>query len=502
MSNPQTGPSWLPYTQGPAHGPAGIVRIAAYVVIVGAIVTSIIQFQYVTHRNHMAAVKYEARHKTQAAASLPADDAPPKPHAGAIGRWVKVVQPFWSGQNIYAGYDTAEPNALVVLHPNMPFIVILMTPFAHLSPDALAAVWNTLKFLALIVTVLLAVRLVNHNGQRMPDWVVGLAALWSLAFVMGDIRHGNTNIFVLTAIALHLWLYRRGKDWLSGGALALAICLKMTPALFILYWLYQRSWKILAATVLFLTTFAVVVPATAMGPHRYAEFTGTWLKNLIQPGLVKGDWYPIHINQSLSGVAGRYLLGGPGGNLEWNPDDLPYSAMTKFQWINVVSLDPAAAKIVVRIGQTLIVLLMAWAIGWRRLPRDDGRRSLHYALVLAAILLLNQRTWDHHAAILLIADLAVWYAIAFARVSRRARLASLAMMAAALLAFAAVPAATLAARLAGHAKQADAWANALDAYGPMFLHFLLVFLSAVVLSVSARKAGEPPYAEQRQAVSR
>ena len=501
MLNPQIDPSWLPYTQPLPQGPrrvlATVIRVTAYVLAAAAIVFSIYQFQWVTAKNEKAGKDYEALAAASRPAAQPA--GPPKSHAGAIGRWVKVVKPFWEGKNIYVGYDqAADPGTSVRMHPNMPFVVMLLTPMAYLSPQAAAIVWNILKLLALVATVLMAVRMVNHNGLRMPDWIVGLAMLWALAFLMGDIRHGNTNIFVLTAITLHLWLYRKGKDWLSGGALALAICLKMTPALFILYWLYQRSWKVLAATMLMLITFAVVVPVAAIGPQQYSRMTGDWLRNLIQPGLVKGDWYPIHINQSLSGVAGRYLLSGPGGNIEWNPDDYPYEAQTKFAWINVVSLSPQAAKLVVRIGQTLIVLLMAWAIGWRRLPRDDGRRGLHYALVVAGILLLNQRTWGHHAAILLIGDLAVWYAIAFARVSRRARLASLVMMLASLATFAATPVATLVAYIADLAEQAEDWGNVVEAYGPMFLHFLLVFLSAVVLCASARKTTDQPYAAERQ----
>ena len=80
--------------------------------------------------------------------------------------------------------------------------------------------------------------------------MLGLGLLWVLMFVIGDLQHGNTHVLVLGAITLHLWLYRRGHDWAAGGALALAICLKMTPALFVLYWLYQRNWKLLGGTLL------------------------------------------------------------------------------------------------------------------------------------------------------------------------------------------------------------------------------------------------------------
>ena len=76
----------------------------------------------------------------------------------------------------------------------------------------------------------------------------------------------------------------------------------------------------------------------------------------------------------------------------------------------------------------LVVAAVAWGIGWRKLARDDGRRSLHYGLVVIAMLLLNQRTWEHHAVVLLIANVAIWQAIAFGRMGRSARLWALVLM--------------------------------------------------------------------------
>lgn len=507
---------WLPYEQ-PVPKDERVrpivkaARVAAYVVVLGAIVTSMIQVQYITHRNASAARKYDMRQAATAAAArdanvatdanAPTADKRPKEHAGAMARWAKAVRLFWAGENIYREFASDEDDQEVWLHPNTPFVVILLTPLAYLSPDALAAALNVLKLLALLAAGLWGVRVVNHGRLRMPDWVVLLGVMWAVPFLMGDIRHGNTNTFVLAFIVLHLWLYRRGRDVLAGGSLALAICLKMTPALFVLYWLYQRSWKVLAATLASLTLFMVVIPAAAVGPQRYTQLMQDWGTNLIQPGLVKGDWYPIHINQSLPAVVGRYLMDGASGNIMWNPDDNPYEVQKKFAWINVVSLQDKTVKAIVRLLQALLVLLMAWAIGWRRLPRDDGRRGLHYAMVVAAILLLNQRTWDHHATILLIGDLAVWYAIAFGRVNFRARLAALIMMIAAGATLAAGPVTAVAARLAGHAKDAELWADVVDAYGPAFAHFLLVYVSAVVLAISLRRV-EEPYAPQRQKLSR
>jgi len=157
-------------------------------------------------------------------------------------------------------------------------------------------------------------------------------------------------------------------------------------------------------------------------------------------------------------------------------------------------------KWMIRFVQAGIVALSAWAIGWRKLPRDDGRRLLHYGLIALGIMLLNQRTWDHHAAILLIPAVGIWRAIGYGRMSRRMRAWALGMTLTAgmLIWLTGTELFKLLARAAGHSsKVGDHWADVFDAYGPAFYHFALMFATAVLLAVALRSRDDP-YAEQRQ----
>ena len=470
---------------------AKLARAAVYVLLVAALAATVGQFQRSTRR----AVRKNAQ--------------PP----GAIGRWSKACRAVWVGPdaNIYTRppEPTTAPGAApaareIHLHPNMPVVVVLLTPFALLPAPTAALAFNLLKLAAVAATILMAASLVGHAGRRVHDWVVALGVAWALPFIIGDIQHGNTNVFVMAAVTGHLWLHRRGGDLAAGAALALGICLKMTPAIFLLYWLYQRNWKLLAGVLIAGIVLAGLVPAVAFGPQRYAVLAGTWMRNLVLPGLVGGRWYPVHVNQSLSGIVSRYFLAGPNGDAFWNPDDFPYyDDAPRHGWITLVALSPAAAKAILRLSQAAVVGLVAWGIGWRKLPRDDGRRALHYALVLLAMLLLNQRTWDHHAAVLLPATAAIWQAVAFGRMSRRARAWALGLVVAA-----ALPAWLLstemfrsAAWLAGRGHAAgDHWADLAKAYGTTFYYFVLMLAAGLVLATALRKSHEP-YAAERQRLS-
>jgi len=514
--NSENTPGWaLPYETFVPENPskrrtATVLRVVLYVLFFAAMIIPIVQLESTVLRNQRRLQEYNTRLQENRLTEKDVRRGPPKGTKGAVNRWGKAVRKFWDGENIYlTAEQAAEPlsdsnanrRSSISLHPNMPFVVILLTPFSYLPMWAGGLLFTILKVVIVFVAILAAVRVVNHRGMRMPDWIVALGVVWWLTGMTGDIQHANTNGFVLAAIVFHLWLYRRGKDLTAGVLLALAVCIKMTPALFVLYWIYQRNWKLLRGVLGAGLLFTVIIPAVLVGPARYSELTSTWYENLIKPGLVKGAWYPIHINQSISGVTSRYLLGGqPGGDINWNPDDTAYEAVKNHKWIAFASLDPQVVKRIVQGLQVCIVLLMGWAIGLRKLSRDDGRRSLHYAMILAGILLLNQRSWGHHAAILFPAFLGVWYAVGFGRFSKRLRSVTLIMI---LLCGIISWLSTgelmeLYGKLCGLPKaQAKLFADQLIAYGPKFVVFLLLFLTAAILAIGMKKS-DPPYASTRQ----
>lgn len=493
---------------------ATILRILAYALLAAALITPVIQLQHKILRNQK---RMETYHQKRSADTLPAAEkakGPPKGHKGALNRWRPQIRAFWRGENIYVSTEQyiSENAARTagqkrtdygIRHPNSIFMVLLLTPFAYLPTSCAGLVYSLLKVIVYLAAAWAAVRVCNDGQRRMPDWIVGLGLAWWIAMGISDIQHVNTNGFVLGVIVLHLWLYRRGHDVWAGVFLAAAVAMKLTPAMFVLYWLYQRNWRLVSGCIAGGVGLAVLLPAAILGPAHYITLTQTWLDNIIFQGL-GGAWYPIHVNQSLPAILGRYLLGGqPGGDIHWNPDDFPYEAVPQMGghlWIAFASLPEATVRWIIKAVQMLIVLLAGWSIGWSKRPRDDGRRGLHYAMVLAAMMLLNQRTWDHHAVVLLPAMLAVWYAVAFGRMSRGARTVTLIMILSAgiVLWLSAGDAATGLCRLAGMAKdKAMDASDTVQAYGFKGMSFLLVFLAAVVLCRATRR-GDPACAEQRQ----
>ena len=481
-----------PLPESPAaRGHARRIRLIAYCLLATALIAPILQLHGSIHSQHERNERGEqVGYKT------------------AFLRWAPTIRSFWEGRNIYA-----QPSEGGVLHPNMPFGVILLSSMAYLSPPTAVLVMSIAKALAILASLLMLANIVSHHRQRVADWVLGLGFLWAFSTILADFQHGNTNVFVMFLIVLHLWAYRRGSDLGAGLALAAAICLKMTPALFVLYWLYQRNWRLVVVTVGAGVVFVVVVPLLAVGFDQASLLTRTWVDNLIVPGLIKGTAFPEHVNQSLPAMANRLFLAGPEGDAFYNPDDYSvYGEHPVSIHVTLLSLSVEQVKWIIRIGQVLIVAFVAWAIGWRKLPRDDGRRALHYGLITLAMMLLNQRTWHHHATVILIATVAIWQAIAYGLMRRTMRACCLwaAIGVSAITWLTASDIYKFYATITGDGEAfgtftlgrktfrfGELWADLSDAYGPQFWCFLMLLIVAGVLSRTLRR-GESPYAIERQ----
>ena len=103
---------------------------------------------------------------------------------------------------------------------------------------------------------------------------------------MGDLTHGNVNLFILFLVALGLYAIRRQRDYLGGATIALAIACKVTPALFIPYFVWKRAWKTLAGIAVGLVLFLVLIPSLLLGFARNWELLHSWTDQMVTPFVV------------------------------------------------------------------------------------------------------------------------------------------------------------------------------------------------------------------------
>src|SRR5262249_10094521 len=144
-----------------------------------------------------------------------------------------------------------------------------------------------------------------------PPWAKALAILLSLRPIMGDLTHGNINLFILFLVVGGLYAFRQRRDVLAGVLLALAIACKVTPALFVPYFLWKRAWRMLAGCTAVLVLFFMIVPGWFLGNERNLHLLGSWTERMVTPFVVAGTVTSEHPNQSLPGLVFRLATHSP-----------------------------------------------------------------------------------------------------------------------------------------------------------------------------------------------
>lgn len=192
-------------------------------------------------------------------------------------RW-RGAQLYWlEGINPYSDQATsaiqhgmygrpAHPDEDQVLFAYPFYATLLVTPLIWLPYAWVQAIWIVIVEFALVGGVMLCLALV---GWRVPHWLLGLTALWSLSFYHSTrtIVLGQFAALIFLWIVGALWALRRERDVTAGVLLALTtikpqMVVLLIPAL-LLWGVGQRRWRFLggfcaAMMVLFGVSFALL----------------------------------------------------------------------------------------------------------------------------------------------------------------------------------------------------------------------------------------------------
>lgn len=294
----------------------------------------------------------------------------------AFVRWQPQVLKFWEGTNIYDK----------MYFPNPPIMPITLYPLMTLPPVAAAMSWFLIKAALTSITLLICFDAVRVRGKPLPPFFQTAVLLLALRPILGDLHHGNINLLILFFLAAMFQAWRKGFDRLAGLSLALAISFKVTPALFLPYFVYKRSWRTVGWTIAGLFLFLLIVPSAVIGPRFNALCLSTWCQRIVTPFLVEGNTSPQEANQSMVGVMTRMLT-------EIEPGTNRYDVQFD---LNLAALPPDFVAGLVKVVSLAFIAALAFFCR----AKDPDRTNLSYlgeiSLVVLAMLFLSERSWKHH----------------------------------------------------------------------------------------------------------
>jgi hypothetical protein len=326
-------------------------------------------------------------------------------HRSAFVRWREQILQLETGR-IYERYN----------YPNPPIMALMLRPLAELPPVVGALIWFYAKALMAVWSMWMMFRMLERDGPAFPTWAKFTAVFLSLRPLIGDLHHGNVNILILFLVIASLYSYCNNRDVLCGVLLALAISCKVTPLLFVPYFLWKRQWRVLSGVAIGLGLFLILIPGLILGFRENIDQLLGWSRVMLLPFVKDGFITTEHHNQSLPGVVYRLLTHSP------SFVTYPNGTWTPAEYHNLTDIGNSWAKWIVRSAQVAFVVLIAAVCRTAKNIRGGWQLCAEFSLVAVGMLIFSERTWKHHCVTLLLPFCAIVYYLSTQVESMRGRI--------------------------------------------------------------------------------
>ena len=196
-----------------------------------------------------------------------------------------------------------------------PLLAELIVPLALLPLPVAAYVWFLISAVSMVVAAWMSASLGDDKRVRAaPDQHVTELTLWRgaiaafavvlvLRFVLDTFHLGQVNAVVAALAVAHVYLYARDRKALSAVALVVAVSIKLTPALLLLYHIAKLRLKfaVACAVLLVAVTALSFLPFGPRGSRAFQTFWSRTVKN------EQGYDFAYSGNQSLRGAIARMI---------------------------------------------------------------------------------------------------------------------------------------------------------------------------------------------------
>lgn len=227
--------------------------------------------------------------------------------------------------------------------------------------------WFWLDELCALLCALVLWRWWRPLGNALP--VVLAAGVALMTAIPNNHVMGQANLPVLGLVLAGLWQAEEGREGLGGALVGVACMLKMSPALFVAWWLLHRRWRPVAAacaTGVALTLLSLPLAGPDVQWTFYAQ---------VLPGFGSGSYNGLKVPINLFGnhsIPDLYNRAWPAGGHVLSPTARALSTIT---------------------GVVLVAATAWWA---RHRPEDTWATAVQVSGVALLMLLLPVYTYEHH----------------------------------------------------------------------------------------------------------
>ncbi|HEY5150369.1 MAG TPA: glycosyltransferase 87 family protein [Mycobacterium sp.] len=277
-------------------------------------------------------------------------------------------QAWLDGRPLYAGDATFHTRIgldLPFTYP--PLAAILFSPFAWLSLNAASVAITVITLVLLLVsTWIVLTRLDVWQDSaltREPAWLrrcwlaagIVAAAVIYLEPIAANFAFGQINVVLMTLVIADC--VPRRTPWPRGVLLGVAIALKLTPAVFLLYFVLRRDVR---ATV---TAFGTFVAASLLGFvlawRDSVEYWTTTVRHTDRIGSAA-----LNTNQNIAGALARLGLGESTHFVLWTLACFAVLGLTIWAVRRVLNADEPTLGLTCVALFGLVVSPVSWSHHW------------------------------------------------------------------------------------------------------------------------------------------
>lgn len=149
--------------------------------------------------------------------------------------------------------------------PDPPSTALIFIPLAWLPPEAARLAFMLLNMLGAVFLAGILVRL-----TRLPVVTVAAIVLLNGISLWSDVRDGQVYLLLTLLIATALVLEKEGKRFAAGLLLGAAMPVKYFTALFVVYFLFRKRYRLVTAAAL--AALAVFTAGVVLGGARLNEY--------------------------------------------------------------------------------------------------------------------------------------------------------------------------------------------------------------------------------------
>lgn len=257
-----------------------------------------------------------------------------------------------------------------------PAFAFFMAPLSRMHMHKTVPLWYFLTFILILFLVYFVKEIIRNYRQEktLPKSFYFISFFLTLRFLLVLLSRVQSDFLVLFFLALSAWFLSLRKEPLSGFALATAIMVKLTPLIFLPYFLYRKFYKAFFSSLIAILLY-LSLPALGLGWSKNAAYLKDWfgVLSVSTPDLLL--WYK---NQSLLSCISRLFSGS-------SP-------------VNLIVLPPLFIKGIFSLVSSVMVFLALYFCRTfvAQEKKDFGYAHLiEFSLILICMVLFSPLAWKH-----------------------------------------------------------------------------------------------------------